>query len=75
MKIVHVTQFMDDKLRRPWGIAVDNESIFVTDTGHYALFQFRKKDFKLISRTRTEGNKEGELNWPQDSVSTLTEMC
>ena len=60
-----VTQFKNDKLWNPWGIAVNNESIFVTDTLHHALFQFRKKDFKLINRTRTEGNKEGELYYPR----------
>ena len=59
-----VTQFRNDKLRRPWGIAVNKESIFVTDVGHHALFQFRKKDFKLINRTGTEGNKQEELNCP-----------
>ena len=55
-----VTQFGNDMLNAPWGIAVNNESIFVTDTGHNALFQFRKKDSKLINRTATYGNKEGQ---------------
>ena len=60
-----VRQFGNDKLRAPWGIAVNNESIFATDVWHNALFQFRKKDFKLINRTGTKGNKEEELNYPQ----------
>ena len=60
-----VTQFGNDKLWCPWGIAVNKESIFVTDIEHHALFQFRKKDFKLINITGTEGNKEGELNYPR----------
>ena len=60
-----VTQFKNDKLGSPWGIAVNKESIFVTDIEHHALFQFRKKDFKLINRIGTYGNKEGELNYPR----------
>ena len=60
-----VTQFRKDKLGNPWGIVVNNESIFVTNVEHHALFQFRKKDFKLINRTGTEGNKEGEFNCPR----------
>ena len=69
-----LTQFGNDKLMKRWGIAVENECIFVTDTEHHALFQFRKKDNTLFNRTGITSNKEGELNYPHDSVSTLTEM-
>ena len=65
LKAEFVTRFRNDKLRAPWGIAVNNESIFATDVWHHAIFQFRKKDFKLINRTGTKGNKEGELDYPQ----------
>ena len=59
-----MTQFRNDKLENPWGIAVDKECIFVTDIWNHALFQFRKKDFKFINRTANEGNKEGQLDYP-----------
>ena len=59
-----VTHFRNDKLKNPWGIAVDKECIFVTDVCHHALFQFRKKDLKTINRTGTEGDKEGQLDYP-----------
>ena len=59
-----VRQFWNDQLRRPCGIAVNRESIFVTDIGYHALYEFRKNDFKLINRIGTEGNKEGELCHP-----------
>ena len=59
-----VSQFRNEKLMNPWGIAVDKQSIFVTDICHNALFQFKKKNFKEINRTGTRGNKEGELNRP-----------
>ena len=60
-----VAQFWNDKLARPWGIAVNKESIFVTDIEHNALYQFRKKDFKPINRIGTKGNREGEFNCPR----------
>ena len=60
-----VAQFGNDSLMYPWGIAVTDECIFVTDTGHHALFQYRKKDFKLLNRVGTKGDKEGQLSFPR----------
>ena len=60
-----VTQFRNEKLMRPWGIAVDKECIFVTDIWNHALFQFRKKDLTFINKTGTKGDKEGQLDSPQ----------
>ena len=60
-----VAQFGKNSLMFPCGIAVTDECIFVTDTGHHALFQFRKKDFELLNRVGTEGDKEGQLNYPR----------
>ena len=59
-----VKQFGSDKLLYPWGVAVTDECIFVTNTGHHALFQFRKKNFKFLNRTGTKGDKEGQLYFP-----------
>ena len=60
-----VKQFRNDKLLLPWGIAVTDECIYVTDTGHHALFQFRKEDFKLLNKTGTRGTQEGQLLNPR----------
>ena len=60
-----VAHFGNDSLLNPWGIAVTDEYAFVTDTGHHALFQFRKKDFKLLNRVGTKGDEEGQLNFPR----------
>ena len=49
-------------LKRPYGIAVTEDNVFVTDWDLHALFQFSKKDYKLVRRTGTEG--EGQLNDP-----------
>ena len=51
-------------LNAPWGIAVTEDNVFVTDYNHHALFQFSKKDYQLVRRTGTEGKGEGQLYNP-----------
>ena len=52
-------------LKSPWGIAVTEENVFVTDSNLHALLQFRKKDCELMKRTDTEGRGDGQLNYPK----------
>ena len=51
-------------LKVPWGIAVTEDNVFVTDTNLHALLQFCKKDYKLVRRTGTQGRGEGQLHRP-----------
>ena len=51
-------------LYSPWGIAVTEDNVFVTDINLHALLQFGKKDYKLVRRTGTRGGGEGQLNYP-----------
>ena len=51
-------------LQSPYGIAVTEDNVFVTDDDLHALFQFGKKDYKLVRRTGTEGGGEGQLYNP-----------
>ena len=57
-------RFGQETLKQPWGIAVTEDNVFVTDYNLHALFQFRKKDFELM-RTGTKGGREGELDSPR----------
>ena len=57
-------RFGQGTLKSPYGIAVTEDNVFVTDYELHALFQFRKKDYKLMKRTGTEGGREGELDSP-----------
>ena len=57
-------RFGQDILKQPWGIAMTEENVFVTDSRLHALLQFKKKDCKLVRRTGTEGAGEGQLNDP-----------
>ena len=49
----------------PYGIAVTEDNVFVTDSFLHALLQFGKKDYKLVRRTGTEGGGEGQLYYPR----------
>ena len=62
-------RFGQDILKQPWGIAVTEDNVFVTDWDLHALLQFRKKDCKLVRRTGTEGAGEGQLDVPQGLCS------
>ena len=59
-----VRGFGQDKLRRPWGIAITKEHIFVTDIELHALFQFHKTSLQLLNRTGTQGQTDGQFNIP-----------
>ena len=52
-------------LKEPWGIAVTEDNVFVTDLDLHALLQFSKKDYKLVRRTGTKGREEGQLDYPR----------
>ena len=49
---------------RPYGIALNSEHIYVTDTRLHALFQFHKNSFQLLNRTGTEGQTDGQFSMP-----------
>ena len=60
-----LTRFGKGILKQPWGIAVTEDNVFVTDFNLHALFQFSKKDCQLKRRTGIRGGREGELDYPR----------
>ena len=60
-----ISRFGQDKLKEPWGIALTNEYIYVTDIGLHALLQFHKNSSKLVNRTGSKGQTDGQLNAPR----------
>ena len=51
-------------LKSPFGIAVTEDNVFITDINLHALLQFSRKDYKLVRRTVIRGGREGELDYP-----------
>ena len=66
-------RFGQDILKRPYGISVTEDNVFVTDSSLHSLLQFRKKDCKLVKRTGTEGSGEGQLYVPHGLCSDYNE--
>ena len=62
-------RFAQDILKEPWGIAVTEDNVLVTDSDLHALLQFRKKDCELVRRTGTKGAAEGQLHVPHGLCS------
>ena len=60
-----LTQFGQEVLSLPYGIAVTEEFIFVTDVVQHSLLQFNKDTLQLINRAGTKGGAEGELRYPR----------
>ena len=61
--------FGQDILKEPWGIAVTEDNVFITDKSLHALLQFMKKDCKLVKGIGTKGAGEGQLDFPQGLCS------
>ena len=59
-----LTKFGQGILKSPWGIAVTEDNVFVTDINLNALLQFSKKDYQHTRRTGTRGGREGQLDSP-----------
>ena len=47
-----ITSFAQDVLRRPWGISVNKDYIFVTDVVHNSLFKFCKNTLEFLNSTK-----------------------
>ena len=60
-----LNRFGQDTFQRPFGVAVKDENIFVTDVGLHVLFQFGKSDYQLMRRTDSKGGGEGQLDTPR----------
>ena len=57
-----ITSFGQDVLSNPWGISVNKDYIFVTDTTNNSLFKFRKNTLELLNSTK--GSEELQLSGP-----------
>ena len=53
--------FGQDILKRPSGIVVTDENVFVTDQRLHALLQFRKKGCKLVRITVPKEQKDSKM--------------
>ena len=59
-----MSRFAQNTLKKPWGITVSKEHVFITDIGLHALLKFDRNSNKLVIRTGTQGSENGQFNYP-----------
>ena len=59
-----LSKFGNEILDRPWGIAVTESHIYVTDTYLHKVFQFSKLSHKLTNTAGGKGSIKGQLAYP-----------
>lgn len=58
------TSLIDDCFNCPFGVAVDNEHIFVVDQSAHCVLKFNKEG-KLLKQWGSKGSRAGEFSYPQ----------
>ncbi|MCG2722916.1 MAG: 6-bladed beta-propeller [Thermodesulfovibrionales bacterium] len=54
----------ENVLKRPAGITIDEERLYVADTHHHKIFVFSKKDGTFLFSFGKNGTGNGEFNYP-----------
>ena len=67
-----VDSYTHKHMRRPEGIVIHKENMYVTDTKRHAVFQFKiESNIRLVTKLGTRGNGNGEFDTPTNlAVST-----
>ena len=60
-----LNQFGNQHLEEPWGILIYQDSIFVTDMEHSAIFLFKLPDLTMIKRVGKKGSGNEEFALPR----------
>ena len=60
-----MTRFGQDTLKRPYGITVSNEYVFITDIKPQARLKFDRNSYELVMRTGSQGSEDGQFNSPR----------
>ena len=60
-----INTFSHQDMRKPYGIAIHRDNLYVTDTGVHAVFQFKiEVDMRLVAKLGSEGSGIGQFNCP-----------
>ena len=60
-----INTFTHQDMRKPCGIAIHRDNLYVTDDGIHAVFQFKiEVDMRLVAKLGSEGSGIGQFNDP-----------
>ena len=67
-----INTFTHQDMRKPYGIAIHRDNLYVTDIGVHAIFQFKiEVDMRLVAKLGSQGSGIGQFNSPRGlTVST-----
>ncbi|KAI6654164.1 PEP-CTERM domain protein [Oopsacas minuta] len=60
-----VNIFGDQHLNKPWGVLIHQDNIYVTDTGHHTILQYRLSDLTMIKLVGSQGSGSEEFDSPK----------
>ena len=68
----YLNSYTHEHMKRPRGIAIHTDNMYITDMGVHAVFQFKiESDVRLVAKLGTEGTGNGEFDYPTNlAVST-----
>ena len=70
----YLNHFGGKNLINPYGILINRENIYVTDTVQHAIFQFKLQDLTLVKRAGKEGSGDNEFFSPQQLAISPNEQ-
>ena len=67
-----INMFSHPDMKEPWGIAIHEDNVYVTDTEDHCILHFKvEADFPLVARLGYKGSGIGQFNEPRQlAVST-----
>ncbi|KAI6654154.1 NHL repeat containing protein [Oopsacas minuta] len=57
-----VNIFGDQHLNKPWGVLIYQDNIYVTDTGHHTILQYKLSDLTMIKLVGSQGSGSEEFD-------------
>ncbi|KAI6647947.1 hypothetical protein LOD99_8407 [Oopsacas minuta] len=61
----YIKHFGYRHLKKPWGIVIHHEDIYIADIGHHAIVQYKVKDLTMKRRVGEKGSGSQAFNSPK----------
>ena len=72
----YLNHFGNQHLMKPYGVLIHLDNIYVTDTGHHVMFQFKFPELKMIKQVGEKGSGSDKFNKPKQlAISPNEHIC
>ncbi|KAI6658449.1 PEP-CTERM domain protein [Oopsacas minuta] len=69
-----VNDFGSNELVNPWGIALNESYIYVSDRNQCSVLKYQRFNYKFLMKTGQEGSGKGEFHFPMQ-IAVRTDGC